>query len=134
MSIQKSERPAPQSYGDDTIEIAVEKAKALGCTVVFPKPNELFLDIDTEASMRRFVRGVSRLRRVSYVVRSSPSGLPGRYHIVVTMPRPVSPLERIALQAMLGSDLTRELLSWMRIQRGIDEPTLFFERQADTTQ
>ena len=111
----------------DTIESARAKASVLGRVVVFPKSNELFIDIDTPTAMLKFVRGVARLSGVTYLVRPSPSGRPGRHHVVVTMPHQVTPMERIALQAMLGSDSVREMLSWMRIQRGIDEPTLFFE-------
>ena len=70
---------------------------------------------------------MTRLSGVTYLVRPSPSGRPGRHHVVVTMPRPVSPMERIALQAILGSDPIREMLSWFRIERGIEEPTIFFE-------
>jgi len=115
------------AYDADTIESAAAKAKSLGRVVTFPRPNELFLDIDSEIAMRRFVRGVTRLSGVTYLVRPSPSGRPGRHHVVVTMPRPVSPMERIALQAILGSDPIREMLSWFRIERGIEEPTIFFE-------
>jgi hypothetical protein len=115
------------SYKEDTIESAKAKAKTLGRVVVFPKANELFIDIDNPAAMRRFVRGVARFTGVTFLVRPSPSGRPGRHHVVVTMPTEVTPMERIALQSMLGSDPVRELLSWRRIQHGIEEPTLFFE-------
>jgi hypothetical protein len=43
------------------------------------------------------------------------------------MPYTVTSIERVALQAMLGSDSIREMLSWLRLRRGIDTPTIFFE-------
>ena len=137
MSIQKKTRQprkaAPiNAYREDTIESAMEKAKLLGRIVVFPRPNELVIDIDNEAAMRKFVRGETRLHGVTYLVRPSPSMREGRHHVVVTMPFVVTPIERIALQAMLGSDLTMEILSWLRLSRGIDEPTIFFERAERT--
>jgi hypothetical protein len=117
-----------KSYTDeDTIESALRQARQLGLVVVLPRSNELFVDIDDEASMHVFLASVARLGDVSYLVRRSPSGAPGRRHITVTMPRAVTAMERIALQAMLGSDRVREILSWQRLQRGINEPTLFFE-------
>jgi hypothetical protein len=116
-------------YADDTMESAAAKARELGRKMIFPEPNELFVDIDSEVAMRRFTRTVRHLVGVSYVVRPSPSLRPGRYHVVVTMPRRVTALERIALQAILGSDPTREMLSWLRRARGIVEPTVFFERR-----
>lgn len=135
MSIQQRSKRQKQNYqttdyGEDTIESAREKARSLGLVVVFPRSNELFLDIDTSSAMEKFVRGVAHLGDVPYIGWPSPSGRPGRYHIVVTLPRPVSALERLALQSMLGSDSTREILSWLRLQRGIGEPTIFFERPA----
>jgi hypothetical protein len=129
-NIQSVQDQTDSTYGEDTIESAREKATSLGLVVVFPEPHELFVDIDSKAAMKRFCRAIGRLPGVTYLVRPSPSGRPGRFHIVVTMPGPVGAMERIALQAMLGSDPTRELLSWMRTLRGITQPTLFFERPA----
>jgi hypothetical protein len=125
-----SDRHDNYNDGDDTLESAHEKARTLGRVVVYPKPNELFVDIDCEAAMRRFVRVVAYMSGVTYAVRPSPSGRPGRYHVTVTMTGNVSPLERIALQAMLGSDPVREVLSWRRLQNGIETPTIFFEQTA----
>jgi hypothetical protein len=62
---------------------------------------------------------------------TSPSGEPGHAHVVVTLERPVRDMrERIMLQALLGSDPMRELLSWRRLEDGADEDaiSLFFER------
>jgi hypothetical protein len=58
----------------------------------------------------------------------SRGGLPKR-HITVYLGRAISSLERLALQAMLGSDRIRELLGFVRLQRGELHPTLFFERK-----
>ena len=121
-------QPRRYYHQDDTIESAIAKAATLGLAVVFPAPNQLFVDIDDEDSMDVFAENIRRLNNVSYTVAPSPSGTPGHYHITVTVPEAVSSLERIALQAMLGSDPTREILSWQRLRRGISDPTLFFER------
>lgn len=52
----------------------------------------------------------------------------GRAHIYIQFPRPLSDAERIALQASMGSDRKRELLSLSRILGGTDrQPTTFFE-------
>lgn len=115
-------------YGDDTIESAREKARARGLQVVFPSSRELQVDIDSAESMAVFLANVDRLNHEGYEVRPSPSRAVGHYHITVRLPYEVTPLERIALQAMLGSDPVREMLSYGRLQRGIDQPTIFFER------
>ena len=114
-------------------EAAVKSAEGKGCVVVAPGPRELFLDIDDAQSLAVFDRNVERLREVlpmTWSKRPSPSGADGRYHIVVTLERDlVGVQERILLQALLGSDLTREVLSYQRAVRGDDVPTLFFERK-----
>jgi hypothetical protein len=48
-------------------------------------------------------------------IEPSRSGLPKR-HITVTLVDPVSQIERLALQAMLGSDRVRELLGYVQHQ------------------
>jgi len=49
--------------------------------------------------------------------------------VVVTLERNVEPMERILIQAFLGSDLKREALSWVRIVNNDPNPTLFFEKK-----
>jgi len=118
------------SEGPDRLEEATALAKANGRVVVVPKANELFVDIDSEADMERFKRlraTVESFLPLKVDVRPSPSGRPGRHHIVVTLDREVTEIERVALQAILGSDPTREALSYRRILNSITPATLFFE-------
>lgn len=115
-----------------TVEQAKAKAAARGLEVRLPEPNELFIDIDSEAQLAEFddlfnmlldhVDGMSRS------MGPSPSGRPGRYHAVVRLPYPITLLERIALQAALGSDRKREILTWLRYRIGEENPSVFFER------
>lgn len=115
----------------DRDEKASEQAAKKGCRVVLPAPNELFVDIDDFASLAVFRKNVERLKEYmpcTWEERESPSGLPDHRHMVVTLEEDVDPFERIALQALLGSDRTREMLSWQRLQRYEANPTLFFER------
>jgi len=90
-----------------------------GCVIVHPRPNQLFLDIDDEDHRAVFDELFPRMAEVwpgvSYEIRESPSGAPGHYHIVVTMPRDFTELERIALQAALGSDQKQALYSLVRV-------------------
>lgn len=55
----------------------------------------------------------------------SRSGLPHR-HVILRANCDLSPAERIALQACLGSDLVREFLSFLRYIQG-GEGTTFYE-------
>lgn len=114
-------------------EHAKENAATLGLEIKLPKPNELFIDIDHEKDYEVFKTQLALLIRQEPVTivsnRPSKSGLPKR-HIVIALFRPVeSELERLVLQAALGSDRKRELLSWVRVKSGESEhPTLFFEK------
>lgn len=117
-----------------TLEEAVVIAAAKGCVVRIPGPRELFIDIDSEEASERFdgllkafPPGLVELVKTT----TSPSGRPGHEHIVVTLSRDVrDDRERVLLQAVLGSDTMRELLSWRRIENGSDSASvsIFFEK------
>lgn len=97
-----------------------------------PHPRELFIDVDSDAEYEAFVGLLAIFkeheRNVEHLSRPSRSGLPHR-HIIVTLNRDVKDeRERILLQATLGSDKRRELLSWAALEAGHNlTPTLFFE-------
>lgn len=100
--------------------------------VIHPKAKELFLDIDDANSMAVFEAMSAVLRdnhhRVKLVKQTVSSG--GNTHIYATIPsfKKLDPVMRIALQACLGSDRKRELLSLLRIvTKAKRAPTVFFE-------
>ncbi len=114
---------------DDPGKVAAD----LGLVIVLPAPRDVFVDIDTEADylwlmgMVEVARGVGVQLVVDHVS-PSKSGLPRR-HVYLRADRDLSPAERIALQAALGSDRKRELLSLLRVWLHTDRaPTLFFEQ------
>lgn len=131
------------TYGFDEPSERMKKAHiqaaAKGCIVVLPKPNELFVDIDSMEALATFDVAIRKLKetkglaKTTFVTRPSPSGRAFRYHITVTLPRFVKNAEeRILLQALLGSDIVRELVSWGRVQRNAPNPTLFFEKPPES--
>ncbi len=116
---------------DHYFEAAEEAAEKKGLVVVTPAANELFLDIDSAEDAALFDKHVKIFGTLVESVRRapSPSGLPGREHITVTLVRNVDgPEERIALQAVLGSDRLHEALSLARAFGGAETPTVFFEK------
>lgn len=106
-----------------------DKASALGLVVRYPKEDELFLDIDSEEAWNLHVSLFKIFREHedpdAVAVRNpSPSGKPGRYHVIVTLSRPVKSVEeRIIFQALLGSDTKRELIAYVD-----DRATCLFEK------
>jgi broad-specificity NMP kinase len=100
--------------------------------VVFPEENQLFIDIDDYRSMEEFSRNRDIIHEVYGIVETrvsdSRSGYPKRHLVVVLNKKITSVMERLALQAILGSDRRREANSLRRyILDGELTPTLFFE-------
>lgn len=109
-----------------------------GMQVRLPKSNELFIDIDSEEDHTHLWAMICVLSSNGIhlkVTENRPSRTQGHRHIVAELDHELTPLERILLQAVLGSDRKRELLSWIRIHAATGfEPTVFFEkRRASST-
>lgn len=99
-----------------------------------PRAQELFIDIDSDEAYSHYQTMLNFVQRLFWLtgIRETPSkeGLPHR-HIVLEAQRDLTPIERIAMQAILGSDPKREFLSFNRIENKDEHPTLFFERKED---
>lgn len=123
-----------ETEGSDLSEDPYRVAEELGFVVRLPQANELFIDIDSTDGMKQFHATLRVLEKNGFICQwqSEPSFTPNHYHIVVTLPFEVSPTERILLQAVLGSDPKREVLSWMRIHYNLERPpTVFFEQSEE---
>lgn len=110
----------------------IKRKEREGYRVDFPGENELFIDIDSARQWSIFKDQLKVFERnfgsvISYKVTPSKSGPPNR-HIRVILPFQVNELQRIAFQAVLGSDPVRELLSIARDRQGDEHPTLFLEQ------
>lgn len=121
------------SDGHRRLEEAQQAASLKGCIVIFPDRYTLFIDIDSAEAGRNFDKCLEVLQKTEDAVvmrrEPSPSGLPGREHIDVRLNRLMTDEERILLQACLGSDPLREMLSLMRLRAGDEAPTIFFEKK-----
>ena len=105
-------------------------ASERGQQIVRPGFRDLFLDLDGQADYDFLVDRLDHMSGVALnleVVHIGPSrsGKP-HLHVYLRASRDLSDIERIALQACLGSDRVREFLSLMRIWEG-GEGTTFFE-------
>jgi hypothetical protein len=100
--------------------------------IVYPKDDELFLDLDSDKAYGLFQNQLEMLRKfmnvINVTVNPSKSGLPNR-HVTVQVARILSEAERIALQASLGSDRRCELLRYKLFLENDEHPTLFLERK-----
>ena len=100
--------------------------------IVYPKDDELFLDLDSDKAYGLFQNQLEMLRKfmnvINITVNPSKSGLPHR-HVTVQLGKDLSEAERIALQASLGSDRRCELLRYKLFLEHDEHPTLFLERK-----
>ncbi len=115
------------SYKPMTRAQIEEKAKKLGKVVVYPNRYQLFVDIDSDTDHMRFNDLVAILEQSERITHFAfPSKTPGHCHIIVTLDREISPWERVALQAAMGSDRKRELLAILNARHGDPGTNCFF--------
>lgn len=124
-----------------SIEKMVADAFEKMARILVPAPNEIFLDIDNqedERHARRTLADEAYLTAFKSVGREiqnvewepSPSGKANHWHVAVVFNEPLTPPERIALQAALGSDRVHELLSILAHFGGNPIPTVLFKEPA----
>ncbi len=116
-----------------------DTADRLGLEMVLPGPRELFVDLDSEADCVHHDAMMSLLaelagKDIAPVKLTASAG--GNKHAYLTSQflswfddgSNEQAILRVALQACLGSDRKRELLSLLRILFRLDRPpTVFFE-------
>lgn len=103
-------------------DVAIEAAKAAGHEIVLPSPNTLLLDLDTPESLDRYeaLRDTFferfKLEEKSRWRSNSNIG----WHVVVEMEEASGSYFIVAMQAILGSDPVREILSMERIENNVE--------------
>lgn len=134
-------------YFEELRDTVFANAKSRGFEIVLPSPSEIQLDIDmtwaakhhkyTESSyeVSEIIRrrlGVNfkmygRLKHEFTILRHQAwKSSNGNCHVVLTLGRELLPVERIAIQSMLGSDPMRELLNLRRVLCGAEDPVALF--------
>lgn len=124
--VKQIEAGVPEIWSGDgtlrTTEQCRQWAEALNCDILYPKANQLFIDIDGDESWKRFMfiwpYFAKHFYPAQYTATPSKSGLPRR-HVVVNLGYDDKPdkyviLVRILMQSLLGSDPMRELISLRR--------------------
>ena len=108
------------------------KAEEEGKRLRRPKPDELFIDLDTVDQFHQFqvLKAVlDEIHQTTLPVSITPSFTEGHRHVVVRFARRLEPVERVAYELALGSDRKRGLLGLHQIENGYpDDASVFFER------
>jgi len=140
ISIEGSEVWVPEVWSGDgkirTNQQMKEWAEQANCTFEEADEQTLFIDIDTKEQLITFWSNIVLAdslfnidkRRSKISIKDSKSGGDHK-HIRVHLPHKFSAIERVLLQACLGSDLKRELISMKRVQDGEENVIVFFEKK-----
>lgn len=102
--------------------------------VVVAKKSQLQIDYDSPIIPQQFHKILWNLTKIFcpngetliWAARRSKSG---NLHVTVDLPVEISDTERIAWQAIFGSDPIREVMSLMAVKHGIANPTLLIEKR-----
>src|SRR5689334_6803495 len=115
-------------YGKKDLE---KFAKAKGLVMVYPTDHELQIDIESQADYEVFKKHFAVLLEQSWKIdiqdapsRNKPEG---RHITLRVLNKKFTQLERLLLQAVLGSDRMRELLCYFDKENGNGDTTFFFE-------
>jgi len=141
--------PSEREYFEEIRDESFAAARESGCEVIVASPSQIQLDIDQPwpvwAHLNSDDPGIDVLnvlaatagernrdvlaRLLEFVVVISWEAwrsTSGNTHIMLTLSHEFTPHERVAMQAMLGSDPMRELLNLRRVWCGADDPIALF--------
>lgn len=105
-------------------------AASMGLVCMLPDSTEIQLDFDSEVDASAKVIAVLAQNGWSVVSTLSTKSKGGNTHLYIKLDVTLGPLQRICLQACLGSDPVREVLSMIRLNGGSNAPTALFETPA----
>lgn len=110
-------------------EATIAQGKADGFEVITGDAATLLLDIDTPASRKQYERVMPTLQQ--YFAVKSIEEWPSKSnnaHIRITLSQPIDdPFARYALQAALGSDGVKEVLTVIRERNGCASSSILFK-------
>jgi hypothetical protein len=111
----------------------LKKARRLGWKVIEPKANELQLDLDGALAVRKYGAQYAILRKAGLTRKWKEKILPSKrknhVHVVISLPAKIKNIERVALQAVLGSDIKREAFNFTRVKKRNKYPIVLFKRE-----
>lgn len=111
----------------------INNARKRGLKVIEPHANELQIDLDSARALHVYGRQYFMLSQHGITegwrerMTTSKSG-GSRVHVTITLPSAITNVKRVALQAILGSDIKREAFNLCRVLKRNKYPIVFFER------
>ena len=116
----------------DTRQEYVQKMRSKGYEVFVADDDELLIDIDGRRLRDLFTERFFHLKQMLWETmqvniekwNEFPSHTKGHSHVIIKFPFPLTTPERLFLQAWLGSDPVKEMLSMFRAWKGDMYPSL----------
>ncbi len=119
---------------EDVQEKIIEIAASKGLKCVFPEEDELQLDYDNpDSDMGAYDKVLTCLGNHDWVVKGwlKTTSAGGNAHYYVKLDKPMQVLQRMIVQAAMGSDPIREVLSMVRHSHKSPQPLALFEKPAE---
>lgn len=113
-----------------TPEFLDDLAARRGCYVEPSDDLTLQIDLDDPEDLQVFDRTMAILAKMEPALVRGATTAPSKsgegYHVRVRLNEPLDVRDRILLQACLGSDVKREMISWCRVRKNIPLPVVLF--------
>lgn len=109
-----------------------DSKKAKGKLVIRPDCFQVFVDIDKQEDLAIYDKAYSILKKEAGLEEEKRVASPsGGTHIYLRARQPISQIERLLLQACLGSDRVRETLAYIQLLTGQNPEvaSCFFENK-----
>ena len=114
--------PASETYTKHSIETALAQLRDQGHALepVYGDEHILLLDLDTFANQMVYTKNLRYAQRWMELIETDRwLSKSGNLHVVLRTDACLGLRERAALQAFLGSDPTRELVSWFQAKESV---------------
>lgn len=112
----------------DALAVTIATAEAAGLEVVKASGNTLLLDLDTDAAYEQYLRVLPTVEQYfGVVVGEEWRSKGGNRHVRLRFVNEYEPYVRYALQAALGSDGVKEVLTLIRERNGCEAASILFK-------
>lgn len=112
----------------ETFAIQADLARANNFDVIEADEYTLLLDLDAPEALAQFEHVFPILERHFIVVKQETwKSKSGHTHKLLELAKPLSVMERLLLQAALGSDGRREVIALVRLHNGVANPSRLFK-------
>ena len=128
--VQQEPKYSLEGNTEEYLEKKKKKNNNPNLQIVVEKDNQLMLDYDAEEIPEVFEKMLSILQQrfynqpIKWEKFRSSSGK--HWHVIVDLPENLEVQERIAWQAIFGSDRVREAITLLKIAQNIKDPVVLF--------